>query len=137
MKKLLRKVSNNTIIGLTETWLTSGNDHKLWEFDSAKCSTFRYDREHKKNIMKGGGLLLFIPNNLNPQKVNSFPETDEHAETNWVELQYNTTHGLQKLLINLSYNPIKNHNEFWILWRSKLMPLWAKKREWFWWVIII
>ena len=95
MKKLLRKVSDNTIIGLTETWPASGNDHKLSEFDSAKCPTFRYDREQKKNIMKGGGLLLFIPNHLNPQKVNSFPETDEHAESIWVELQYNTTHGFK------------------------------------------
>ena len=107
MKKLLKKVSDNTIIGLTETWLTSGNDHKLWEFDNAKYTAFRYDREHNKNIMKGGGLLLFIPNQLNPQKVNSFHETDKQTESILVELQYNTTHGLQKLLINLSYNPNK------------------------------
>ena len=103
----MRKVSDTHIIGLTETWLTSGNDHKLWEFDSAKYTAFRYDREHNMNIMKGAGLLLFEPNHLNPQKVNSFPETDKHTESIWVELQYNTTHGLQKLLINLSYNPNK------------------------------
>ena len=38
LKKFLRKVSDNKIIGLTETWLTSGNDH-IWEFDSAKYTS--------------------------------------------------------------------------------------------------
>ena len=80
LKKLLTKVSDNTIIGLTETWLTSGNDRKLlWEFDSAKYTAFRYHSEHNKDIMEVGVLLLFIPNLISPQKVNSFPETDKHT----------------------------------------------------------
>ena len=53
--------------------------------------------------MKGGGLTT----------INSFPETDEHTESICVELQYNTTQGLQKLLLNFSYNPNKKkHNKF-------------------------
>ena len=89
MKKRLRKVSDNTIIGLTETWLTSGNNHKLWEFDEAKDTAFRYDRNHNKNFMKGGGLLLFIPNHLNSKKENSFTETDNTQ--NQFGLNYSTT----------------------------------------------
>ena len=87
--------------------------------------------------MKAAGLLLFKPNHLNPQKKNSFPKTDKHTESIWVELQYNTTHGLQKLLINLSYNPNKNHNKFLDSLALQNDVAVSKKKEWSRWVIII
>ena len=44
LKVFFKDFGHNTIIDLTETWLSSENDSKLWEIDSEKLVSFRCDR---------------------------------------------------------------------------------------------
>ena len=65
MQIILSGLGDNTVYGLSETWLKESNDHKLWEMNKDHFRTFRFDRK-LGNKTKGGGVMLIIPKTLNP-----------------------------------------------------------------------
>ena len=59
---ILNGLGDNTVYGLSETWLKESNDQKLWELNKDRFKTFKFDRK-LGNKTKGGGVMLIIPNN--------------------------------------------------------------------------
>ena len=57
---ILNGLGDNTVYGLSETWLKESNDQKFWELNKDRFKTFRFDRK-LGNKTKGGGVMLIIP----------------------------------------------------------------------------
>ena len=61
--KLLGKdLGLNTVLAITETWLTKKDEYKIWDISPKFRKCFRYDRK-SVNKTKGGGILLCFPFN--------------------------------------------------------------------------
>ena len=59
---ILNGLGDNTVYGLSETWLKESNYQKLWELNKDGFKTFKFDRK-LGNKTKGGEVMLIIPNN--------------------------------------------------------------------------
>ena len=94
-------MGNTTILGITETWLTSENDAKVWTLNR-DFDCFRQDRSSKYSKQRGGGIIAFIPkilkgkrrDDLNKLRSSSFEEV-------WVEFTFNR----RQNLLCIVYNP--------------------------------
>ena len=110
LKKFLDDMGENTIIGLSETWLKKEVSDNLWNFQPRTNAMFRYDRQSAVK-KKGVGNLLYIPVKLAPKlrpDLNSFYK--EKYESVWVECKstFNIS-SKEKMLVNLSYNPSRSN----------------------------
>ena len=102
-------LGDNTLYGLSETWLKESNDQKLWELNKDRFKTFRFDRK-LGNKTKGGGVMLIIQNTLNPKSRNHLNCMNKNQfECLWVDCNFNNDPtNKNRLLINFSYNPSKS-----------------------------
>ena len=66
LKNFLDDMGENTIIGISETWLKKEDGDNLWNFQPRTHAMFRYDRQSAVK-KKGGGVLLYIPVKLAPK----------------------------------------------------------------------
>ena len=85
LKKFLDGMGENTIIGISETWLKKEDSDNLWNLHPRRHAMFRYDRQSAVK-KKGGGVLLYIPVKLAPKlrpDLNLFDK--EKYESVWVE----------------------------------------------------
>ena len=68
MKELLDDLGENTIYGITKTWLGELDEAKLWEINE----TFKFFRCDRKTDFKerggGGGVMLAVPKSRNPKE---------------------------------------------------------------------
>ena len=106
---ILNGLRDNTVYGLSKTWLKESNDQKLWELNKDRFKTFRSDR--KPGIKtKGGGVMLLIPKTLNPKSRNDLNCMNKNQfESLWVECNFNIDPTKKnRQLINISYNPSKS-----------------------------
>ena len=60
LKNLFNDIGENTIFGISETWLSPENDENLWNVLSETHIIFRNDRKQTKK-QKGGGVALYVP----------------------------------------------------------------------------
>ena len=103
-------MGENTIIGISETWLKKEDSDNLWNFQPRTHAMFRYDRQSAVK-KKGGGVLLYIPVKLAPKlrpDLNLFDK--EKYESVWVECKstFNIS-SKEKMLVNLCYNPSRSN----------------------------
>ena len=110
LKKFLDDMGENTIIGISETWLKKEDSDNLWNFQPRTHAMFRYDRQSAVK-KKGGGVLLYIPVKLAPKlrpDLNLFDK--EKYESVWVECKstFNIS-SKEKMLVNLCYNPSRSN----------------------------
>ena len=110
LKKFLDDMGENTIIGISETWLKKEDSDNLWNFQPRTHAMFRYDRQSALK-KKGGGVLLYIPVKLAPKlrpDLNLFDK--EKYESVWVECKstFNIS-SKEKMLVNLCYNPSRSN----------------------------
>ena len=109
IKLILNELGDNTICGLSETWLKESTDQKLWELNKEHFKTFRFDRR-LGNKTKGGGVILIIPKTLNPKSRNDLNCMNKNQlESLWFECNLNNdpTNKMRQLII-ISYNPSKS-----------------------------
>ena len=59
LKTLLKQMDNNTILGLTETWLDANDSDSIWNVDNEKYKIFRSDRSPKNVKKLGGGAYAY------------------------------------------------------------------------------
>ena len=59
-------LGENTIYGITETWLGELDEAKLWEINE-NFNFFRCDRKSDFKY-RGGGVMLAVPKPLNPKE---------------------------------------------------------------------
>ena len=106
---ILNGLGDNTVYGLSETWLKEFNDQKLWELNKDRFKTFRSDRK-LGNKTKGGGVMLLIPKTLNPKSRNDLNCMNKNQfESLWVECNFNNDPtNKNRQLINITYNPSKS-----------------------------
>jgi len=69
--ELIVKESNLDVIGITETWLT--NDHSDTEVIIERYTVFKKDR-NDPNKSRGGGVALYVKNNINGIKRNDLSD---------------------------------------------------------------
>ena len=110
LKKFLDDMGENTIIGISETWLKKEDSDNLWNLHPRTHAMFRYDRQSAVK-KKGGGVLLYIPVKLAPKlrpNLNLFDK--EKYESVWVECKstFNIS-SKEKMLVNLCYNPSRSN----------------------------
>ena len=114
LKNLFNDIGENTIFGISETWLSPENDVKLWNILSETHILFRNDRKQTKK-QKGGGVALYVPKRLSPREMKNLNLFDENNfESLWIECKKNyQSKSNDKMLINITYCPQKNlHNQF-------------------------
>ena len=66
LKKFFDDIGENTIIGISETWLKKEDSDNLWNLHPRTHAVFRYDRQSAVK-KKGSGILLYIPVKLAPK----------------------------------------------------------------------
>ena len=103
-------MGENTIIGISETWLKKEDSDNLWNLHPRTHAMFRYDKQSAVK-KKGGGVLLYIPVKLAPKlrpDLNLFDK--EKYESVWVECKstFNISSN-EKMLVNLCYNPSRSN----------------------------
>ena len=81
----LIKTEHPDIIGLTETWLKCDNVDLKSEYHIDGYTLINKDRKDRK----GGGVLLYIKNNLKPVQLKYDPNNNINLETVWVEIRNN------------------------------------------------
>ena len=59
-------LGENTIYGITETWLGELDEAKLWEINK-NFNFFRCDRK-SDNKERSGGVMFAVPKSLNPKE---------------------------------------------------------------------
>ena len=106
-KDIIQDLGENTIYGITETWLSEEDDEKLWEINN-RFKFFRYDRKSNEK-KKGGGVILAVPKSLNPKKRPNFNHMSKNIfESLWMECKLtNSVSEKSRHLYNISYNPQK------------------------------
>ena len=110
LKKFLDDMGENTIIGISETWLKKEDSDNLWNLHPRTHAMFRYDRQSAVK-KEGGGVLLYILVKLAPKlrpNLNLFDK--EKYESVWVECKstFNIS-SKEKMLVNLCYNPSRSN----------------------------
>ena len=106
LKKFLDDMGENTIIGISETWLKKEDSDNLWNLHPRTHAMFRYDRQSAVK-KKGGGVLLYIPVKLAPKLRPDLIFFDkEKYESVLVECKstFNIS-SEEKMLVYLCYNP--------------------------------
>lgn len=73
------------IVGITETWLTSNVQDSELQF--AEFTLFRIDR-HDKDKLRGGGVALYVRNELKPVRVLEI-ENEKFQESLWCKININ------------------------------------------------
>ena len=106
---ILNGLGDNTVYGLSETWLKESNDQKLWELNKDRFKTFRFDRK-LGNKTKGGGVMLIIPKTFHPKSRNDLKCMNKNQfESLWVECNFNNDPtNKNRQLINSCYNLSKS-----------------------------
>ena len=105
-----RNLSNdlglNTVLAITETWLTKKDEFKTWNISPKTHKCFRYDKKCVDKT-KGSGILLYIPYKVEPKELPELNLCDtELFESIWVELKLpQVASHVNKALLNVSYNP--------------------------------
>ena len=109
LKKLSNDLGLNTVLAITETWLTEKDEYKTWDISPKTHKCFRYDRKCVDKT-KGGGILHYIPYKLEPKELPELNLCDtELFESLWVELKRpQVASHVNKVLLNVSYNPQKS-----------------------------
>ena len=66
LKELMGDLGENTMYGITETWLGELDEAKLWEINE----NFKFFRCDRKSDFKerGGSVILAVPKSLNPKE---------------------------------------------------------------------
>ena len=110
LKKFPDDMGENTIIGISKTWLKKEDSDNLWNLHPRTHAMFRYDKQSAVK-KKGGGVLLYIPVKLAPKlrpDLNLFDK--EKYESVWVECKstFNIS-SKEKMLVNLCYNPSRSN----------------------------
>ena len=102
-------LGENTIYGITETWLGELDEAKLWEINE----NFKFFRCDRKSDFKerGGGVMLAVPKSLNPKERKDLNYLDKNVfESIWIECRTtNSSATKNNQLINISYNPHKHY----------------------------
>ena len=109
LKDLSNDLGLNTILDITETWLTKKDEFKTWDISSKTHKCFRYERKCVDKT-KGGGILLYILYKLEPKEIPDQNLCDtELFESLWVELKGpQVASHVNKVLLNVLYNPQKS-----------------------------
>ena len=107
---ILNGLGDNTVYGLSETWLKESNDQKLWELNKDRFKTFRSDGKLGNKTKGGGVYMLIIPKTLNPKSRNDLNCMNKNQfESLRVECNFNNDPtNKNRQLINISYNPSKS-----------------------------
>ena len=102
-------LEENTIYGITETWLGELDEAKLWEINE-NFIFFRCDRKLDFKD-RGGGVMLAVPKSLNPEKRKDLNYSDKNVfESIWIDCRTtNVSATTNNQLINISYNPHKQY----------------------------
>ena len=68
LKNLSNDLGLNTVLAITETWLTKKDEFKTWDISPKTHKCFRYDRKCVDKT-KDGGILIYIPCQLVPKEL--------------------------------------------------------------------
>ena len=68
LKNFFDDMGENTIIGISETWLKKEDKDNLWNLHPRTHAMFRYDRQSAVKKV-GGSVLLYIPVKLAPKLI--------------------------------------------------------------------
>ena len=108
LKLLFNNIGENTIFGVSETWMNETHDPNLWNVLKETHLFFNFNRCNSDKS-KGGGVALFVPLSLAPKErtdLNLFDK--ERFESIWIECKESFDRSCKKtMLINISYNPSK------------------------------
>ena len=109
LKNLSMDLGLNTVLAITETWLTKKDEFKTWDISPNTHKCFRYDRKCVDKT-KGGGILLYIPFQLEPKELPDLYLCEtELFESIWIEFELpQLASHVNKVLLNVSYNPQKS-----------------------------
>ena len=77
LKTLLKQMDNNTILGLTETWLDANDSDSIWYVDNEKYKIFRSDRSPKNVKKLGGGVMLIVLTHFSPRILKNVKRANE------------------------------------------------------------
>ena len=102
-KRLGNDLDLNTVLAITETWLTEKDKFKTWDISPKPHKFFRCDRKCVDKT-KGGGILLYIIHKLRTKELLKLNLCDrELFESIWVELKLpQVASNVNKVLINAS-----------------------------------
>ena len=111
LSRLVSDIGSNCIYGFSETWLTDSDPNNIYNPDQKNLECFRLDRSNQKT---GGGVMLLVPKSFNPKHRPDLNMANTYAhckmfESLWLELKSPKVR--KKFLINIYYNPNRNHTE--------------------------
>ena len=139
LKNLGNDLGLNTVLAITETWLTKKDEIKTWDIPSNTHKCFIYDRKCVDKF-KGGGILLNIPCQLEPKELPGFNLCDtELFESIWIDIKLpQVASHVSKVLLNVPYNPQKSLSGVFLenLSKSIEVAVLEEQLTLFWWGII-
>ena len=110
ISNLLNTLGNTTILGITETWLTSENDAKVWNLNR-EFDCFRQDRSSKYSKQRGGGIIALIQKILKGKRRDDLNKLRSSCfEEVWVEFTFNR----RQNLLCLVHNPQKSNSSVFL-----------------------
>ena len=87
LKNLSNDLGLNTVLAITETWLTEKDEFKTLDISPKTHKCFRYTKKCVDKT-KGGGIFLYIPYKLETKELPELNLCDtELFESLWVELK--------------------------------------------------
>ena len=100
-------MDNNTILGLTETWLNANDSDSIWNVENEKYRIFRSDRSPKNVKKLGGGVMLIVPIHFSPRVLKNVKRSNEKFyDSIWIKILCSD----EPSLLNITYNPQKSYS---------------------------